>query len=101
MLTIVERLHAAGVTKLYDGPIQTCAQVEVSHCHQALVHALMNHLACKENLHVSKCLLHAQVLYIIASMAALDYLHDAWFYWTHRLLHGRLLYKHVHAVHHK
>ena len=42
-----------------------------------------------------------QVLYIVASMGALDYLHDAWFYWTHRLLHARLLYKHVHSVHHR
>ena len=45
--------------------------------------------------------LHVQVLCIIATMAALDYLHDAWFYWTHRLLHSRMLYKHVHAVHHR
>lgn len=41
-----------------------------------------------------------QVAYIIATIAALDYLHDAWFYWTHRWLHSRLLYKHVHAMHH-
>ena len=27
--------------------------------------------------------------------------HDAYFYWTHRLLHTRWLYRHVHAVHHR
>jgi Delta7-sterol 5-desaturase len=26
---------------------------------------------------------------------------DAWFYWTHRLLHHPKIYKYVHAVHHK
>lgn len=32
---------------------------------------------------------------------ALILLHDAWFYWTHRLLHLPWFYKHVHSVHHK
>ena len=27
-------------------------------------------------------------------------LHDAWFYWTHRLMHVPRIYKRVHAVHH-
>lgn len=41
------------------------------------------------------------LLYVLACIVALDYLHDAWFYWTHRLLHWRPLYKHVHYIHHK
>ncbi|KAI3437745.1 hypothetical protein D9Q98_000193 [Chlorella vulgaris] len=41
-----------------------------------------------------------QALYMLLSVVALDYLHDAWFYWTHRLLHWRPLYIHVHALHH-
>ena len=32
-------------------------------------------------------------LYCLATVAALDILHDAWFYWTHRLLHWRPLYR--------
>ncbi|WP_201983424.1 sterol desaturase family protein [Hymenobacter rubidus] len=28
-------------------------------------------------------------------------LHDTYFYWTHRLLHTRWLYRHVHTVHHR
>ena len=28
-------------------------------------------------------------------------LHDTWFYWTHRLMHHRLLFMAVHAVHHQ
>jgi len=28
-------------------------------------------------------------------------LHDAWFYWTHRLLHWRPLFRRVHHVHHR
>ena len=35
------------------------------------------------------------------TVVALDYLHDAWFYWTHRLLHCKLLYTRVHAIHHR
>ena len=28
------------------------------------------------------------------------FLHDSWFYWTHRAMHGRRLFPRVHAVHH-
>jgi Delta7-sterol 5-desaturase len=42
-----------------------------------------------------------QVLYCCAVVCVLDYAHDGWFYWTHRLLHWRPLYKHVHYIHHK
>ena len=31
----------------------------------------------------------------------LDYLHDAWFYWTHRLLHQKWMYRYVHYIHHR
>ncbi|MEW5319468.1 MAG: hypothetical protein WDW38_010617 [Sanguina aurantia] len=42
-----------------------------------------------------------EVLYIVASVALLDVLHDTWFYLTHRLLHWGPLYRHVHYIHHK
>lgn len=29
------------------------------------------------------------------------FLHDTYFYWTHRLMHHPKLYKHVHLIHHK
>eukprot|EP00892_Ulva_mutabilis_P002763 jgi/Ulvmu1/12488/UM009_0141.1 len=41
------------------------------------------------------------ILYMTACVLIMDYMHDAWFYWTHRLLHWRPLYRHVHYVHHK
>ena len=40
-------------------------------------------------------------LYWFASIAALLVLHDTYFYWTHRLMHHRLLFKHVHRLHHR
>ena len=42
-----------------------------------------------------------EVGYMLLTVVALDVLHDAWFYWTHRLLHWRPLYVHVHAIHHR
>ncbi|KAG2438498.1 hypothetical protein HXX76_005049 [Chlamydomonas incerta] len=39
--------------------------------------------------------------YVALCVALLDYLHDTWFYWTHRLLHWKPLYVHVHYIHHK
>ena len=47
------------------------------------------------------CVPHPQVLYAILSVLLLDYLHDTWFYLTHRLLHWKPLYRHVHYIHHK
>ncbi len=43
----------------------------------------------------------SQVLYMLATVVALDYLHDTWFYWTHRLLHWQPLYRSVHHIHHQ
>ena len=39
--------------------------------------------------------------YAIASLAALAVVHDAWFYWTHRLLHQRWLFNWAHQTHHR
>lgn len=42
-----------------------------------------------------------QVLYIMFCIMLLDYAHDTWFYWTHRFLHLRPIYKYVHFEHHR
>lgn len=34
------------------------------------------------------------------SIVATIFLHDAWFYWTHRLMHHRRLFRFFHRVHH-
>lgn len=39
--------------------------------------------------------------YLGASIALAVVLHDAYFYWTHRLLHWKPLYRLVHHVHHR
>jgi sterol desaturase/sphingolipid hydroxylase (fatty acid hydroxylase superfamily) len=39
--------------------------------------------------------------YTIGSFLLLIVLHDAYFYWTHRLLHHRWLFRTVHIVHHR
>ncbi len=38
--------------------------------------------------------------YLIFSAVLLIFLHDTWFYWTHRLLHWRPLFKLAHRIHH-
>ena len=40
-------------------------------------------------------------LYFWASIAAAILVHDAYFYWTHRLLHWRPLFRLAHHVHHR
>lgn len=38
--------------------------------------------------------------YLVFSLAALIFLHDTWFYWTHRLMHWKPLFPIFHRVHH-
>lgn len=38
---------------------------------------------------------------IAAFVVALLVAHDAWFYWTHRAMHSRLLFKRFHRLHHR
>lgn len=39
--------------------------------------------------------------YFFGSLVAMIVLHDAWFYWTHRLMHLPGVMKYIHAEHHK
>ncbi len=39
--------------------------------------------------------------YFFFSIIAMIVLHDAYFYLTHRLMHHKILFKHVHSVHHR
>ncbi|MEO1310349.1 MAG: sterol desaturase family protein [Pseudomonadota bacterium] len=39
--------------------------------------------------------------YFALSLALAIVLHDAWFYWTHRLIHDRRLFRRVHRLHHR
>jgi sterol desaturase/sphingolipid hydroxylase (fatty acid hydroxylase superfamily) len=39
--------------------------------------------------------------YFAASLVLMVLVHDAYFYWTHRLLHWKPLYRRVHHVHHR
>jgi Delta7-sterol 5-desaturase len=39
--------------------------------------------------------------YWLASLAALIVLHDAYFYWTHRAMHHRSMFKWFHRLHHR
>ncbi len=41
------------------------------------------------------------IAYFIFSIIFLFFLHDTYFYWTHRLIHHPVLFKYVHLVHHK
>lgn len=39
--------------------------------------------------------------YLVFSIALLALFHDAYFYWTHRIMHHPKLFRHFHAVHHR
>lgn len=41
------------------------------------------------------------IVYLFASFAFMLIVHDAYFYWMHRLMHHPKLFKHVHLVHHQ
>ncbi len=41
------------------------------------------------------------IAYFIFSVVAFIMIHDAYFYWTHRLMHWKKIYKYVHRVHHQ
>jgi Delta7-sterol 5-desaturase len=41
------------------------------------------------------------VLYLVFSIIALIFIHDTYFYWTHRLMHHPKLFKWIHKVHHQ
>lgn len=40
-------------------------------------------------------------VYFVISIFLVILSYDAYFYWSHRLLHTRFFFKHVHAVHHR
>ena len=39
--------------------------------------------------------------YFILTVAGMIFVHDTYFYWTHRLLHTKWLFKKVHVIHHR
>jgi Delta7-sterol 5-desaturase len=41
------------------------------------------------------------IYYFVLSFVLMILLHDAYFYWTHRLLHIRLIFKRAHLLHHR
>lgn len=40
-------------------------------------------------------------VYFFLSIVVMIIMHDAYSYWTHRLIHHKILFKYVHALHHK
>ena len=41
------------------------------------------------------------IWYLIFSLLVMIVYHDFYFYWTHRLMHYKLFFRHVHKVHHE
>jgi len=52
-------------------------------------------------LHVDETVTARGWLYLAFNVAALIVLHDAWFYWTHRLIHHPKLFRRFHRLHHQ
>ena len=43
---------------------------------------------------------HYGIGYFLLSILLMILVHDAYFYWTHRLMHHKLLYRFMHKIHH-
>jgi Delta7-sterol 5-desaturase len=41
------------------------------------------------------------LLYFFLAFVLMIFIHDAYFYWLHRLMHNKFLFKFVHLIHHK
>lgn len=39
--------------------------------------------------------------YFVLSIVVIALVHDTYYYWAHRFMHSRLLFKHVHRIHHQ
>ena len=39
--------------------------------------------------------------WLVVSVPVMLFWHDTWFYWTHRFMHWKPIYKTVHAIHHR
>lgn len=62
--------------------------------------AVVAMLAAKQAEIYARPLAHG-VWWLVVSLPLLIVWHDCYFYWTHRLLHTRWLFRHIHAVHHR
>ncbi|WMI67320.1 sterol desaturase family protein [Mangrovimonas sp. YM274] len=40
------------------------------------------------------------LVYFVVSILIMVFIHDTYFYWTHRLIHHSKFFKHIHKVHH-
>jgi sterol desaturase/sphingolipid hydroxylase (fatty acid hydroxylase superfamily) len=40
-------------------------------------------------------------IWAVVTFIALAYGHDTWFYWTHKIMHNPILFRHFHRTHHK
>jgi hypothetical protein len=126
---LVEQMHVRGVGRLYAGPVTGAAQVRAACCWREGLGAggrlFAGGVAAAAPLCCDVAVLRTcaeahtppatapscaapgvraaapQVGYMAACVLLLDVLHDAWFYWTHRLLHWRPLYRAVHWEHHR
>ena len=39
--------------------------------------------------------------YFLGSIVLMAVLHDSYYYWAHRLMHSKLVFRHIHLVHHR
>ena len=45
--------------------------------------------------------LYGGASYMLLSFVLITIWHETWFYWAHRIMHHKSIYRHVHAVHHR
>ncbi len=93
---IQQQQRATARHVLHDAAFSVAALLVFS-----VIDYLVDRLDRANVIHIAPTIDELGVPWFLVSVALMIVLHDAYFYWTHRLMHHPRLYRSFHAVHHR